>query len=393
VDSLDFGIVVLAVMAMLGGYRLGFLARVVSWLGLALGLYIGARFLPEVVTSFRTADPTGRLLVATLVLLGGAFLGQALGLVVGTRLHGIIPLNFLRQIDRVVGGAVGLLGVLVAVWVLLPSMAGVPGWPARQARNSSIARFVDQRFPVAPDTVQALRRLVGNNTFPQVFSSLGPSQDTGPPPAESGLSIETSNRVRASTVKVQGDACHRIQEGSGFAVAPNLILTNAHVVAGERHSQVMLPSGRVLDATVVAFDPNRDLALLRVPNLNEAQLAISSAPSSAAVGQRGAVFGHPGGQDALTISPSIVSHDVKALGRDLYDSHDTTRDVFILAADLMPGDSGGALVDQMGTVVGVAFAIAPDRPGTSYALTAKEIRAILPLGSSGPVATGSCLTD
>jgi S1-C subfamily serine protease len=393
VDTLDAVIVIVAVTAIFGGYRLGFLARVVSWIGFGLGLVVSARLLPNVINHVQQADPTSRLLVATLVLLGGSFLGQAIGLVIGARLHAVLPPGPLRTADRVVGAAVGLAGLLVAVWFLLPSMASVRGWPARQARNSSVARFVDRLFPAAPDTMQALRRLVGNNNFPQVFNDLNPSLNTGPPPADSGLPAAVQARVSLSTVKVEGDACRRIQEGSGFAVAADTILTNAHVVAGERHTDVLLPSGRRLVASVIAFDANRDLALLHVGGLGEAPLPISTAPSVAEVGAGGAVFGHPGGQDALRIAPAAVRQDVQALGRDLYDSHDTRRDVFILASNLIPGDSGGALVDQGGVVIGVAFAIAPDRPGTSYALTTREIRTVLPSVGHPSVATGPCLTS
>jgi S1-C subfamily serine protease len=393
VDTLDLVIVVVAVTAVFGGYRLGFLARVTSWIGLALGLLIAARLLPAIINRVQGTDPTGRLLVALLVLLGGAFLGQAVGLLLGIRLHASIPVGALRTVDRVVGGAIGLLGLLVSVWLLIPSMASVAGWPARQARNSSIARLIDRTFPPPPNTLQALRRLVGNNTFPEVFSALQPSTNAGPVPADSGLPAAVLARVTASTVKVEGDACQRIQDGSGFAVAADTILTNAHVVAGESSTDVLLPSLRRLPATVVAFDSNRDLALLHVPGLGEAPLGVATGSSQSFVGSKGAVFGHPGGQNPLRIAPAFVRQDVLALGRDLYDSHDTKRDVFILAANLMPGDSGGALVDAGGAVVGVAFAIAPDRPGTSYALSAKEIRTILPLAGGGRVRTGPCLNE
>jgi len=296
--------------------------------------------------------------------------------------------------------AVGLLGVLVAVWLLLPSMADVPGWPARQARNSTIARVIDRRFPAPPDTLQALRRLVGDQSFPQVFSDLGPARDAGPPPADSGIPAAVQSRVRGSTVKVQGEACRRIQEGSGWAVGPDLVVTNAHVVAGERRTSVELPGHSTqLPASVVAFDPSRDLALLHVAGLGESPLPVLRAPRSVSgqeklQGTTGAVFGHPGGQDLLAVTPAVIRQYVAALGRDLYDAHDTKRDVFILASDLMPGDSGGPLVDQGGTVVGVAFAIAPDRPGTSYALSYTEVDAFLAGATSRlPVATGPCLSS
>jgi hypothetical protein len=399
-DALDLIIVALAVSAAIGGYRLGFLARVVSWIGLAVGIVIAARALPTIVNSFQGSDPTGKLLVAALVLLGGAFLGQAIGLLIGMKIHHFIPLGPLRAVDDAIGAGVGLLGVLVAVWLLIPSMGSVPGWPSRQARNSRIARLVDRNFPQPPDTMQTLRRLVGNEGFPLVFSALVPAQDTGPPPADSGIPAALQARISLSTVKVEGEACRRIQEGSGWTVGRGLVLTNAHVVAGEAHTVIRLPNSRgtTLPARVVSFDAGRDLALLSVPTLGEAPLPLLNAPRTAAaqqhlVGDQGAVFGHPGGQDPLKITPALVRQYVSALGRDLYDAHDTKRDVFILASDLMPGDSGGALVDTTGTVIGVAFAIAPDRPGTSYALSYTEVNAFLAVPPTASASTGPCLRD
>lgn len=396
-DLFDLVIAGIALSAALGGFRLGFFARVVSWVGLAAGLVIGARVLPSVVASFRGVDPTGKLLVATLVLLGGAFLGQAVGLVAGSRIHGFIPIGPLRMADDAVGAAVGVLGVLVAVWLLVPSMADVPGWPARQARNSTIARFVDRSFPQPPNTLEALRKLVGDQAFPQVFNALAPSVDTGPPPAVSGLGAALETRVVAATVKVEGDACQRIQEGSGWAVGTDSVVTNAHVVAGERRTQVLTPTGRVLAATVVEFDPSRDLALLSVPGLGDNPLVLVHQPDTVGaqdkmVGTTGAVFGHPGGQDQIEATPFQIRQYVSALGRDLYDQHDTKRDVFIMASDIVPGDSGGPLVDAAGRVVGVAFAIAPDRPGTSYALSYTEVAGFLAAGAAGPVGTGACVS-
>ena len=110
-------------------------------------------------------------------------------------------------------------------------------------------------------------------------------------------------------------------------------------------------------------------------------------------GTSGAVFGHPEGTTAVVVAPARVQQEVDAVGRDLYDSHTTHRDVFVLAAVLHPGDSGGALVDRAGDVVGVAFAIAPDRPGTAYALTSGEVTADLSRPRAGPVGTGPCLAD
>jgi S1-C subfamily serine protease len=205
------------------------------------------------------------------------------------------------------------------------------------------------------------------------------------------LSAAVQTRVSASTVKVEGEACNRIQEGSGWAAAPDEIITNAHVVAGEGRgrTRVLVPGGAVLPATPVLFDPDRDLAILRVDRLGATPLSTATG----SVGETGAVFGHPGGVDRLVIAPAQIAQNVRAVGRDLYNSHQTQRDVFILAAQLHPGDSGGPLVDGNGNVVGVAFAIAPDQPNTSYALTSKEVTAVLSQPIGTPVSTGPCLSE
>jgi S1-C subfamily serine protease len=387
VNLLDLVIVVAAVAAAVGGYRLGFLARATSWIGLGVGLFLGARFLPAAIRLFEGPDPTSKLLVAAIVLIGGAFAGQALGLVIGSAMGRSLPHGPARTFDRVIGGGVGTLGVLVSVWLLLPAVADVPGEISRQARGSVLARLIDGTAPRPPDTLQALRRLVGETNFPRVFNSLQPTPQAGPPPASTGLSQAVLDRVSGATVQVTGEACNRVQEGSGFAAGPDTVVTNAHVVAGERSTTVIRHDGRKLRATVQYFDPDRDLAVLRVAGLGQQPLGITSAR----VGQRGAVFGHPGGQTNLRVAPAGIRQRVDAVGRDLYDSHNTRRDVFILASDLRPGDSGGALVNTEGAVVGVAFAIAPDRPGTAYALTSRELTAALRAPRQPTASTGRCL--
>lgn len=386
-NALDGIIVVAALSAAAGGYRLGFMARVTSWIGLALGLYIAARLLPAAMRTFSGPDPTAKLMIAAVLLIGGGFLGQAVGLLLGSSIMKALPLGPLRLVDRGVGAFVGAIGVLAAVWLLLPAVADVPGAPSRQARSSTIAQAINDRAPRPPDTLKVLRRLVGETSFPQVFDALRPAPETGPPPENVGLTPAIVARVTAATVKVSGQACSRIQEGSGFAAGPDTVVTNAHVVAGEKVTTVLRPDGKVLKAQVVVFDPNRDLAVLRVPGLGQQPLAVSTAK----VGAVGAVFGHPNGQDQLRIAPAKISQQVEAIGRDIYDSRATRRDVFIVAAALRPGDSGAALVDPKGDVVGVAFAVAPDRPGTAYALTDDELRQVLAQPTGAAVPTGPCL--
>ena len=112
--------------------------------------------------------------------------------------------------------------------------------------------------------------------------------------------------AEASTVKVKGAACGRNQEGSGWAVAPDLVVTNAHVVAGEPAGQtsVLLPDGTTKPATVVLYNSDVDLALLSVPGLGERPLPLGTGGK----GQSGAVLGHPNGQDPLAVPARLHRH-------------------------------------------------------------------------------------
>jgi len=389
VNLLDLVVVVAIVVAALGGYRVGFLARVASWIGIAVGFYVSLRVLPAVLSAFTLPTASARLLVAITVLIVGTFVGQAIGLVIGHRVRGVLPLGGARSADRVVGAVAGALSIVIALWLFLPTLADVAGWPARQARGSVLARAVNSSFPDPPDATQTVRRLVDERGFPSVFDALKPAPDAGVPPVDSGLSPEVQATVTASTVKVMGEACRRIQEGSGFVISENVVVTNAHVVAGEDAVEVIRPDGKHLRATVAVFDAQRDLAVLRVDKLEMPSLGRANAD----VGDTGAVFGHPGGQDSVRAAPAGISDEVTADGQDIYGAP-TQRQVFILATYLRPGDSGGALVDTGGKVVGVAFAIAPDKPGTAYALTGGELDGVVAEFNKAPATkadTRDCL--
>ena len=390
-DILDLVVVVLALGAAVGGYRLGFLARAVSWIGLGLGLYVAARALPSLVRTTDLGDPSSRLLLAVGTLILGAVIGQVLGLVLGARLHEILPIGPLREVDRGIGAVAGAAGVLAVLWLLIPTLASVAGWPSEATSGSSISRWMSTSLPPPPDTFAELRRLVGQNDFPQVFSDLSTGGNPGVPPVGSPLSAAVTSMVSQSTVKVEGQACDRVQSGSGFVVAPGLIATNAHVVAGEPagDTEVITFAGRTLPATVVAFDPNRDIALLSVPGDPASPLTLGVG----SVGQSAAVFGHPEGQAALAVQPARIASEVEAVGGNLYGTGTTKRDVFVLASTLQPGDSGGALVGTDGAVVGVAFAISENNSNEAYALASHELAQVLATPHSAAVSTQSCLNS
>jgi S1-C subfamily serine protease len=396
VNALDIGILVVAFFALLGGWRLGFFGRVFSWLGLGAGLYLAVRFMPNIVNFIGLSGSVARMVLAVGVLVGGALIGQAIGLMVGARLHAVLPpFAGLRTLDRLVGALVGVVGVFAALWLLAPSLAAVPGTVSQLTTGSVITRWLSNETRsyglTPPNTLQALRRLVSEDGFPQVFDQIVPGQDVGAPPGSVPLRPSLVTWVSASTVKVEGEACGRIQEGSGWTVDPGLVVTNAHVVAGEPagNTSVLLPDGTVKPATVVLYDPDVDLALLSVPGLGEQPLPVGTGT----VGEKGAVFGHPNGQDPLAIQPATIAQEITAVGQDLYGNRSTERRVFVLAAELTYGDSGAPVVNGDGQVVGIAFAIAPDRPTTAYALSTSELRPILVEPHTTAVSTEACVSN
>ena len=294
----------------------------------------------------------------------------------------------LSSTDRLAGAVAGLAGLVVVVWLVLPVLVASPGWVSRQATTSWVAQQIDATLPPPPDAMQALQALVGADDFPDVFDALRPTPELGPPPVESGLSIATAEEVARSVTKMEGAACSRVQDGSGFVVAPDLVVTNAHVVAGEDQTTVIRDDGRRFDGTVVAFDPDRDLALVSVSGFDRPALPLQVEPVGE--GTIGGVFGHPGGEP-LRIAPFRVARQITATGRDIYGTGTTERQVLELSAGLRPGDSGSALVDPGGEVVGVAFAIARDRSDVAYALAPSELLAVLQTRSGSAVSTGPCL--
>ena len=384
VDAL---VVAAMVAAAVGGWRLGLVTRLVSWLGMLVGVLVAVRILPVLLEPMVGRQDALPLAVTVATVFGGALVGEVAGLTVGNRLRrsgdddgGV------TTTDGVAGAVAGALGVLVLVWLLLPVLGETSGWLGRAVRGSAVVQALDQRVPPPPDTAGALREVVGEGPFPDVFESLRPTPDVGPPPPASGLDQATAQRVAASVVRVDGAACERIQQGTGWVVGDELVVTNAHVVAGEPETRVQRDDGDRLRAEVVAFDPRRDLAVLRVPGLDRPALPLAGASP----GDVGGVFGHPGG-DPLRIAPAAVARELEATGRDIYGAPGADRQVLELAAALAPGDSGAPLVDPGGTVRGVVFAIATDRADVAYALTAAEVEAVLGRDLSRAVATGDCV--
>jgi S1-C subfamily serine protease len=386
VNVFDVFLVVALLVAIFGGLRVGLVARAATWLGLAVGIVVSTRTVPFALSWVDGGEPTVRLFLGLAVLAVTVSVTTTIFQSFGLRARRRLARTPLSGIDRAAGGLAGAAAVVLLTWLLVPVAADVPGEVARQVRNSEIAAVLAERSPDPPDATRTLRALLDTSRFPEVLADLQPAPETGPPPERIAVPEEVVAQATASTVNVEARGCGRRYEGSGFAVALDTVVTNAHVVAGASEVAVRRPDGATRSATVQVFDPDRDLALLTVDDLGQQPLALAGfEPGDDAV-----AIGYPGGQNTPRPMPAEVREVRTALGRDIYGRAPTERQVLFLASSLRQGDSGSPVVATDGTVGGVVFAISPDNPSLAYALDLPELEALL-AAPQQPGETGSCV--
>ena len=383
-NTLDLVLLGFLTVSAVGGYRMGLIIRTASLLGFLGGLALSVVTIPfgldlvaPVSTLSRLVTVLGTLLV-TVTITSGIAQGLAGGL--RRKVHQ----TSLRGLDRAGGAVAGIVTTLVFVWFAAPLGGMVPGSLARLVRGSEIVAFVRDIGPDTPNPLASLQSIAGTR-FPEVFADLAPAPATQPPPEAIPVPQQVVERVRASTVKIEATGCGQSFAGSGWTVAQDTVVTNAHVVAGADAVQILRPDGARLDAVVVVFDDDRDVAVLQVDGLQAAPLPFGTADPQ----EGAATFGHPRGQDRTRIAPTRVERTINAVGRDIYGEDRIERQVLVLGAQLQQGDSGSAVVDAEGTVVGTVFAISPDDRDTAYALTNGEVQAALDAPRT-PGASGRC---
>jgi S1-C subfamily serine protease len=382
----DLIVVLLAVAAGLGGWRFGFVTRVLAWCGVALGLLVGIHFVPRVVTSFGGTNADDRVTVAILFLLLVITLGQTAGFGVSLLVHRPARVRALPAWDRTLGATLGVTGTLLLVWLLMPSMSAAQGWPARVARGSALVHLADHA-PDPPDRFEAIGYSIRDAPYPVVAGGV---DVPGPPPLD-GRSIPTKPiraQVRQSIVRVSSEGCGYVHSGSGWTYAPELVVTAAHVIARSARTTVDSDE-QSLHASVVSFDSKRDIAILRVPDLRAPPL--SDLPSTDG---RAALFGHPGGHELRVVDERFVAVSDVAVSDVLDPKQSYPRDLLRVRGEVAQGDSGGPLVDVDGRVVGLVFSAdhsPTSKLGWATAIGEAEDAMRSALGSHGAVGTGPCL--
>ncbi|WP_028478134.1 MarP family serine protease [Nocardia sp. CNY236] len=389
---LDIAVILLALLAASSGWRQGAVASALAFLGVVLGAVAGILIAPHLLVHIdegRARVLTGVLLIVALVIVG-----EVAGMVLGRAARSGMRHPFTRGVDSVVGAGLPAVAVLVTAWLLALPLATSSQPAIATAINGS--RVLAEVNDVAPNWIRRLpnefSKLLNTSGLPDVIGPFGRAPIAAVEPPDPGvLASPVAASLQQSVLRIRGAApsCQRALEGSGFVVAPERVMTNAHVVAGTTSIGVDTAAGP-LEATVVLFDPATDIAVLAVPGLTAPAIPWTSAPARA--GESAIVLGYPGG-GRYTASAARIRETLDLTGPNIYRDGTVEREVYTVRGLVQAGNSGGPLVDTQGQALGVVFGAAVTDDDTGYVLTLDEVRSHLNAASSSevPVGTGACV--
>jgi S1-C subfamily serine protease len=389
---LDLAVLAIAFVAAISGWRSGALGSLLSFVGVILGAVAGVLLAPHVVGHLD--GPRTKLFVALFLILGLVVIGEIAGVVLGRAVRGAIQNGILRTVDSVVGVALQLVAVLVAAWLLAtPLTSSDQPNLAAAVRGSRVLATVND---AAPDWLKRvptrLSSLLSTSGLPDVLQPFGRTPIVNVDAPDAALAADpVVTATRPSVLKIRGVAtsCQKVLEGSGFVVAPNRVMSNAHVVAGSETVTVEA-DGKTYDATVVSYDPNADISILDVPGLPSAPLQFDM--QEAPTGTDAVVMGYPGGGE-FTATPGRIREIIQLNGPDIYHTTTVTREVYTIRGTVRQGNSGGPLIDRDGKVLGVVFGAAVDDADTGFVLTASEVaKQMAKVGNTQRVSTDTCIS-
>lgn len=352
--SLDWIVLGFVLIMAVWGYQQGLIVGALSLAGFAAGAFLGSRYGPELLAG-GSRSPYAPLTA----LIGALLLGGAVALVLEGAGIGLRE----KLIRGPVSGLVDGLGGAIVIAALGLGLAWLFGAVALQnhtglrkdVQRSRILRTLNAALPPTGDILQALNRI---DPFPRVS---GPEAAVGPPSAGTPRDPDI-RRAAASVVRVLGTACGLGVQGSGWVAGPGLVVTNAHVVAGEDDTTVQVRGrGPQLRAVAVHYDPRNDLAILRVGGLGAPALRLAAEPRK---GAPAAILGFPknGAYDA---EPARLGLTETVISQDSYGRGPLTRQMVSLRGLIRSGNSGGPAVDRAGAVAATVFAATQgaSRPG------------------------------
>jgi len=380
VTGIDWLIVGVIVLLGLFGWAQGFVAGALALVGFALGAYVGTRIGPLVLSDGRQSPWAPAFGLVGALIAGMVFAIGFEGL--GSRLRGVMrAAPGLTAVDGILGAVLTAFVGLGIAWVLGALALANGGDARREVQKSAILGKLNTILPPSDGLLAALGRL---DPFPRID---GPEANVAAPKA----SIARAAGVRAaaeSVVKILGNACGLGVEGSGWVAGNGLVVTNAHVVAGQKDTRVLL-RGRQPgeDATVVAFDPKNDIAVLRVPGLQAPALQLADPVKT---GTSAAILGFPG-NGPYDVRAGRVGQTRQVITQDAYGQGPVRRSITSLRGAVRSGNSGGPMVDRDGRVVTTVFATTTSGPRGGFGVPNAIARVALDRAkSSRGVSTGPC---
>jgi S1-C subfamily serine protease len=392
VNPLDLVAIAIIVIAVILGVRSGALPQLLGLIGAAIAALTGLVILPAVSPLLDSLPAVVRAIIVMSVLLGLIGIGEALGATGGRAVSKALGTGLWGAFDRVAGAVVGGAQALLIVWLTGGVIASGP-FPTlgKMAQTSTALRFVDAFLPPPTEIVLGLGGLLDDSGLPNVFIGLEqlPAPDIDLPSDE--LARQIGERAAKSVLRVVADGCDQRASGTSFVIAPEYLVTNAHVVVGSR-SILVQTSTESYKARPVLVDLELDIAVLFADGVTAPPLTFTTSEPSR--GDLGATIGYPGGGNE-SVERATVAAVYFANGLDVTGDARVTRRILELRASVIPGDSGGPLVLQDGTVGGVVFAESRVDPKVGYALAPKEVldRVAPAIGTTAPVSTGPCVTS
>lgn len=375
---LDWAIVAFTLALALWGYRQGLIVGALTLAGFAAGAFVGSRIGPLLLS--KGADsPYAPLCGALGALLVGALVAVTVeSFALGLR-ERLVRRPFLHAADGAGGAALIASVALGLAWVFGAVLLHAPSTARLRAdiQDSLILRSLNDVLPPTGPLLNALDRV---DPAPTV---LGPAAPVAPPSAKIASDPDVLH-AGGSVVRVLSTACGLGIEGSGWAVQPEIVVTNAHVIAGADDTTVTTQDGAELGATPIYYAPRQDLALLRVG----AALPVLPIETDRQVGEDAAVLGYPE-NGPYTLEPARIGETRATISEDSYGNGPVERTITALSGAVRSGNSGGPLVDRGGRVVGTVFAATTSGPSGGFAIPAEEVRAALARTTSS-VSTGPC---
>lgn len=381
----DVLILALAVFALIRGREIGFSHQLLATVGFFGGLAIGIVLEPFVVDLFHSSAL--RTIAAVTTVLGFGLLALLIGESSGLRIKHHISQRKVNTLDNALGAVLSLVTLFLGLWLSAALLSNLPYKTVQsQIDSSKILHVISISFPNAPSVITSIGRFVDPNGFPQVFLGDEPAPQSTLSLPDLGSLKHAVNKDRLSVVRIEGRGCGGIVEGSGFIVSKDLVMTNAHVVAGINKPEVQDSTGSH-KGTVVYFDPKLDLAILRVSGLTATPL--SFAGNTATANTPAAVLGYPGG-GSFNAQSAVITRTINASGKDIYGKTETIRTIYEFGGDVRSGNSGGPIINEQGDVVGVVFAESSAYEHIGYALAApKVVAALQHVTSTSPSQTSS----